>query len=460
MEFKLPDIGEGVHEGEIVRWLVKEGDSVAVDQPLVEIMTDKATVEIPTSTAGKVTKLSAKPGDIVKVGQTILTMDAGAGASAPAAQAPAPAPAAKAPTPPPRAAAPTRPPAPAPRQQMAAPAPRPQANTGSARASGAHDAATAPMPTQQEAYVATPGNVMATPATRRLARDLGIDLTQVPATGPNGRVTKEDVQKFSGASAAGPAMPASARAPMAPKAPRPVPTGERETLIPFRGIRRKISEAMVISRTTIPEFTLVDEVDVTELVKLRKELKESAEKRGVKLTYLPFIVKALVQGLRAYPSLNSQLDEQGGNIIQKNYFNIGIAVDTEQGLMVPNIKNADQKSIVEIAAEISDLAERARIGKLALDEMRDATFTITNPGPIGGLFTAPVINYPEVAILGVHKIVKRPVFDDNGQVKPADMMYLSICVDHRVVDGATGVRFLNTVMSYLSDPRKLLLELA
>lgn len=451
MEFKLPDIGEGVHEGEIVRWLVKEGDSVAVDQPLVEIMTDKATVEIPTSTAGTVTKLAAKPGDIVKVGQTILTMEAGAGASAPApAAAKAPAPAPKAPTPPPRQAAPARAAVPAPRQPMAAPAPRPQAPV----------AATAPMPTQQEAFVATPGNVMATPATRRLARDLGIDLTQVQATGPNGRVTKEDVQKFSGASAAGPAVPASARAPMAPRAPRPVPTGERETLIPFRGIRRKISEAMTISRTTIPEFTLVDEVDVTELVALRKELKESAEKRGVKLTYLPFIVKALIQGLREYPQLNSQLDEQGGHIIQKNYYNIGIAVDTEQGLMVPNIKNADQKSIVEIAAEISDLAERARIGKLSLDEMRDATFTITNPGPIGGLFTAPVINYPEVAILGVHKIVKRPVFDEKGQVKPADMMYLSMCVDHRVVDGATAVRFLNTTMSYLSDPRKLLLELA
>lgn len=449
MEFKLPDIGEGVHEGEIVRWLVKEGDSVAIDQPLVEIMTDKATVEIPTSTAGKVTGLKAKPGDIVKVGQTILTMDAGgAGASAPAPAAPKPMPSAATSKPVP---APNRAPAPA-------PAPRPQASAVAGRAQPPLHAA----PTG-EAYTATPGNVLATPATRRLARDLGIDLTQVNATGPNGRVTKEDVQKFGGASAAGPALPATARphgAPMTPRAPRVMPTGERETLVPFRGIRRKIAEAMTISRTTIPEFTLVDEVDVTELVKLRKELKESAEKRGVKLTYLPFIVKAVVQGLRQFPTMNSQLDEQGGNIIVKNYYNIGIAVDTETGLVVPNIKNADQKSILEIAAEIQDLAERARSGKLALDEMRDGTYTITNPGPIGGLFTAPVINYPEVAILGVHKIVKRPVFDDNGNVKPADMMYLSTCVDHRIVDGATGVRFLNLVMSYLADPRKLLLELA
>ena len=447
MEFKLPDIGEGVHEGELVRWLVKEGDGVAIDQPLVEIMTDKATVEMPSSFAGKVQKLHAKEGDVVKVGQLMISFETGSGAQAAATAtqtAPKPAPA--------KPAAPAARPA-----QAAAPARAPM------QAAPARTAAPAARPAQAaaETYVASPGHALATPATRRLARDLGVDLTQVPATGPRGRVTKEDVQHFGRASAAGPAMPALARGGATQlRAPRVAPTGERETLIPFRGIRRKIAEAMTISRTTIPEFTLVDEVDVTELVKLRKELKESAEKRGVKLTYLPFIVKALIQGLKEYPTLNSQLDEQGGNIIVKNYFNIGIAVDTEQGLMVPNVKNADQKSILEIASEIQDLAERARLGKLALDEMRDSTFTITNPGPLGGLFTAPVINYPEVAILGVHKIVKRPVFDANNQVRPADMMYLSMCVDHRVVDGATGVRFLNTTMSYLADPRKLLLELA
>lgn len=459
MEFKLPDIGEGVHEGELVRWLVKEGDSVAIDQPLVEIMTDKATVEMPSSFAGKVQKLHAKEGDVVKVGQLMISFEGGAGAQASTATAPKTATQPAAPT---RVAAPTMAgtqPArsatsPAELAARAAQAAKHAAPARTAAPSAAH-----PAQASTETYVASPGHALATPATRRLARDLGVDLTQVPATGPRGRVTKEDVQHFGGASAAGPAMPALARA-GAPRAPRVAPTGERETLIPFRGIRRKIAEAMTISRTTIPEFTLVDEVDVTELVKLRKELKESAEKRGVKLTYLPFIVKALIQGLKTYPTLNAQLDEQGGNIIVKNYFNIGIAVDTEQGLMVPNVKNADQKSILEIASEIQDLAERARLGKLALDEMRDSTFTITNPGPLGGLFTAPVINYPEVAILGVHKIVKRPVFDANNQVRPAEMMYLSMCVDHRVVDGATGVRFLNTVMSYLSDPRKLLLELA
>lgn len=448
MEFKLPDIGEGVHEGELVRWLVKEADAVAIDQPLVEIMTDKATVEIPSAFAGKVQKLHAKEGEVVKVGQLLLSFEGGgaaAKATAPSATT----------TPPPKPSTPAPP-------AKAAPAPRPAVQAAPAAASATATPAR-PAVTAPSSYTASPGTVLATPATRRLARDLGVDLTSIPATGPHGRVTKEDVQKFGGASAAGhpvAALPVSARGGAPMKAPRVAPTGERETLIPFRGIRRKISEAMTISRTTIPEFTLVDEVDVTELVLLRKELKESAEKRGVKLTYLPFIVKALVQGLKAYPTLNAQLDEQGGNIIVKNYYNIGIAVDTEQGLMVPNIKDADRKSVIEIASEISDLAERARVGKLQLEEMRNATFTITNPGPIGGLFTAPVINYPEVAILGVHKIVKRPVFDDKGQVKPADMMYLSICVDHRVVDGATGVRFLNTVMGYLSDPRKLLLELA
>lgn len=448
MEFKLPDIGEGVHEGEIVRWLVKAGDTLAVDQPMVEIMTDKATVEIPSPISGKIQNLHAKEGEMVKVGQVILSLEQGgqAQASAPkpaAAQAPAPAA-----TKPALAPAPARPAAMPARPQAAAPRPAP------AQVSQASHA-----PAQE--FVASPGHVLATPATRRLARDLGIDLTQVPATGPNGRVTKEDLQKFGGASAAGMARPVPATTPtFVPSAPRranlPV---EAETLVPFRGIRRKISEAMSRSRTIIPEFTYVDEVDVTELVAFRKEAKDLAEKQGVKLTYLPFIVKALVRGLKEFPSMNAELDEQGGNIIYKNYFNIGIAVDTENGLIVPNIKNADQKSVLQIAHEISDLADKARKGKLSLEEMQGGTITITNPGPIGGLFTAPVINWPEVAIIGIHKIVKRPVVK-NDQITIADMMYLSLAVDHRVVDGATAARFCNVLIEYLSNPKKLMLDMA
>ncbi len=450
MEFKLPDIGEGVHEGEIVKWLVKEGDSVKVDQPMVEIMTDKATVEIPTSTAGVIQKLNAKEGDVVKVGQVIAVLGS-SGSEVAQTQAPAAKPAASAPKP---AAPAAKPGASVPKPAVAAamtPAPAPQRSSVSPTTSS---------------YTATPGNVLATPATRRLARDLGVDLSRVDPTGPHGRVTKEDVQRFGGASAAGPAMPVSNHGTSLARSSASLPArgraggGELETLVPFRGIRRKISEAMSRSRTLIPEFTYVDEVNVSELVAFRKEVKEIAEKQGVKLTYLPFICKALIRAFREFPTLNASLDEQGGNVIVKNYFNIGIAVDTEDGLIVPNIKNADQKSILQLAAEITELAEKARTRRLSLEEMQGGTFTITNPGPIGGLITAPVINWPEVAILAVHKIVKRPIVTEDDEIKAASMMYLSLAVDHRVVDGAVAARFMNVVIEYLASPKLMMLDMA
>lgn len=433
MEIKLPDIGEGVHEGELVKWLVKPGDVIKVDQPVVEVMTDKATVEIPAPIGGKVTALAAKEGEIVKVGQTLIQLEAAAGGAtvaAPKASTPAPAPA--------------KPAAPAPMMAAAAPT----------RA--------APAAPATNGFVATPGNVLATPATRRLASDLGIDLTTVPATGPNGRVTKEDLQKYSGGSGAVSAGVGT----MQTKTPQfevrqTTFTGEREKLIPFRGIRKKISEAMVRSRTTIPDFAYVDECDISELVAFRKEAKVMAEKQGVKLTYMPFIVKAVIKGLKQFPSMNAELDEAGGNIVLKNYFNIGVAVDTENGLVVPNIKNADQKSILEIAHEINVLSEKARNGKLALEEMKGGTFTITNAGNIGGMLATPIINYPETAIFGVHKISRRPVVkevDGEEKIVPADVIWLSTSVDHRVVDGADAARFMNVVMDYLSNPKKLLLD--
>ncbi|MBI3543114.1 MAG: 2-oxo acid dehydrogenase subunit E2 [Deltaproteobacteria bacterium] len=458
MEFKLPDIGEGVHEGEIVRWLVKEGDNLAVDQPMVEIMTDKATVEIPSPISGKIQKLHAKEGDVVKVGQVILSLEGGAAtatASAPAAKpAAAPAPSRPAPAAAPARPAPTPARAAAPAPRAAAPAPAPTRAAAAPAASHAHEVG------GSQTYVASPGRVLATPATRRLARDLGVDLTQVPATGPNGRVTKEDLQHFGGASAAGPAMPvARPSTPAVARPARPSAPTERETLVPFRGIRRKIAEAMTRSKTLIPEFVYVDKCDVTELVAFRKEAKDVAEKQGVKLTYLPFIVKAMIKGLKEFPSMNAELDEQGGNVVYKNYYNIGIAVDTENGLVVPNVKDADRKSILEIAHEITVLAEKARAGKLSLDEMQHGTITITNPGPIGGLLTAPIINWPEVAIMGVHRIVREPIVK-NDQIVIGDTMYLSLSVDHRVVDGATAARFCNVVMDYLAHPKKLMLDMA
>ncbi|MBI2604495.1 MAG: 2-oxo acid dehydrogenase subunit E2 [Deltaproteobacteria bacterium] len=437
MEIKLPDIGEGVHEGEIVRWLVKEGDAIKVDQPLIEIMTDKATLEIPSPHAGTVKKVYGKEGDVIKVGQPVVSLSeegasAGASKSAPS-------------TVPMRAS----------------------------YAGAAGQAAQAPGQT----YAASPGNVLATPATRRLARDMGVDLGQVPASGPAGRVTKEDLQRFIGASAAGPQvpaphgmrrrepMPAQAKTPAAPKPsplkPSPLMPGQRETLIPFRGIRKKIAEGMTKSRGTIPEFTYVDECDVTELVQFRAAAKGVAEKEGVKLTYLPFIVKAVIKGLKEFPYMNSQLDEQNGNVVLKNYYNIGIAVDTEQGLIVPVVKDADKKSILEIARDVQVLAEKARAGKLALEDMKDGTFTITNAGTIGGMLATPIINWPEVAILGVHKISKRPVvktINGRDEIVPADVLWLSVAIDHRVVDGAMGARFLNVVMEQISNLKLMFLD--
>ncbi len=434
MEIKLPDIGEGVHEGEIVRWLVKEGDAIKVDQPLIEIMTDKATLEIPSSYAGTVKKIYGKEGDVIKVGQPIISL-AEEGASAGASKS-----------------APPRPPVSAP-------------STVPMRVSyvgAAGQAAQAPGQT----YAASPGNVLATPSTRRLARDMGVDLKQVPASGPAGRVTKEDLQRFIGASAAGPQVPAplgmwrrEQKPP--PLTPSPLIPGQRETLIPFRGMRKKIAEGMTKSRGTIPEFTYVDECDVTELVQFRAAAKGVAEKEGVKLTYLPFIVKAVIKGLKEFPYMNSQLDEQNGNVVLKNYYNIGIAVDTEQGLIVPVVKDADKKSILEIARDVQVLTEKARAGKLALDEMKDGTFTITNAGTIGGMLATPIINWPEVAILGVHKISKRPVvktISGRDEIVPADVLWLSVAVDHRVVDGAMGARFLNVVMEHLSNLKLMFLD--
>jgi len=426
MEFKLPDLGEGITEGEVLKWMVKEGDQVEEDQPLVEVMTDKVNVQIPSPRSGKVSKIMAKEGDIAKVGQTILVIDEGGeGSLAPSPPAP------MVPVPPVEA----------PQPMMVQPQPQ-----------------------------GTPGMVIATPATRKLARELGVDVSSVAGTGPQGRITDEDVKRASGLHLQTVAVAPAAQAPMAtmqPQAPaatvqplstpQPVPSAYpgREELVPLRGLRKIIAERMVKSQSTAAQVTHVDEVDVTELVMLREALKVTAEKRGVHLTYLPFIVKSLVPALREFPYLNASLDEQSGNIVLKKYYNIGIATDTEQGLMVPVIKEADTKDIFELAKEIDKLSEKARNGTLTLDEVRGSTFTITNVGAIGGLFATPIINYPEVAILGLHKIAKRPFVRD-GKLEIRDGTYLSLTFDHRVADGAYAARFTTRVIETLQDTRKLL----
>ena len=292
--------------------------------------------------------------------------------------------------------------------------------------------------------------ILATPATRRLARELGVEISSVKGTGPQGRVTDDDVTR-------GSSGPSPASSTMSVQQAAPAKPGAKEELVPLRGIRKTIAERLVKSQQTAVQVTHVDEADMTELVLLREAFKGSAEKRGVRLTYLPFVIKALVPALKEFPYLNSSLDEQSGNIVLKKYYNIGIATDTEQGLVVPVVKDADRKDIFELAGEIEKLADKARRGALALDDVHGSTFTITNVGAIGGLFATPIINLPEVAILGLHKIAKRPVVRD-GRVEVRDITYLSLTFDHRVLDGAYAARFVSRVIETIQDTKKLLAE--
>ena len=395
-EFKLPDLGEGVAEGEILRWMVKEGDIVREDQPLVEVMTDKVNVQIPAPRSGKVSRISVKEGEVAKVGQTIVVIAQEGGVQV--AQAP-------------RAAAP--------QAAQTAPPMGPRPATGE------------------------PLGVVATPATRRLARELGIDISTVRPSGPGGRITDDDVRRAASGSAGFGAGTVQV----------PRPSGQEEQ-IPLRGVRKTIADRMVKSRETTAQVTHVDEVDMTEVVKLRESLKGKAEGMGVKLTYLPFIIRATITALKEFPYVNSSLDEQAGNIVLKKFYNFGIATDTEQGLVVPVVKDADKKDIFALAGEIERLADKARRGQLSLDEVRGGTFTLTNVGAIGGLFATPLINLPEVAIMGVHKIAKRAVVRD-GRVEVRDMMYVSLSFDHRVFDGAYAARFTSRVIETMQDANKL-----
>jgi pyruvate dehydrogenase E2 component (dihydrolipoamide acetyltransferase) len=400
----LPDIGEGVAEGEVVKWLVKEGDEVKENQALVEVMTDKVNVEIPSPKRGTVLKLGAKEGEVIKVGQVLITIGEKGEESAKIVTTVAEA-------------------------ELVAPS---------------RAAMVSPTATSEATASTRPQEILATPSTRKLARDLGVDLVHVQGTGPGGRITDDDVRRF---------KPGIKPALLAVAAVGPRGLEER---IPLRGIRRKIAERMVKSIHTAAHVTHVDEVDMTEVVQLRESTKQAAEKQGVKMTYLPFIVKALIPALKQYPYLNSTLDDEKEEMVLKRYYNIGIATATEQGLVVPVLKDAEHKSITQLAKEIEKLSTKARAGQLTLDEIQGGTFTITNVGGIGGVFATPIINYPEVAILGVHKITKRPVVKDN-QILIRDMTYLSVSFDHRVLDGAMAAEFMNVIRHYLEDPKLLLL---
>jgi pyruvate dehydrogenase E2 component (dihydrolipoamide acetyltransferase) len=432
--FYMPDIGEGVVEGEIVGWKVKEGDKVKLDQALVEVMTDKATVELPSPRAGTIAKINYKEGDICPVGKVLVVIDEdgavasptvvsdnGHGGKVPNEPAPRPSPA---------------------HPQARGPAP---ASSGKAQIEVV-DAS------------ASRSRVLATPATRRLARQLGVEIGRVPATGKHGRVTTEDVKGFE---AGGTAL-VKHDAPVTPISPISFPArnalGYEEERIPLRVMRKKIADSMTRSVHTAAHFTYVEEIDMTELVALRERAKGRAAERGVKLNYLPFIVKAIVSGLKKWPQLNASLDESTQEIVRKKYYHIGIAAQGPHGLVVTVVRDADMRSIFDLSREIDRLADAVRNNTATRDELTGSTFTISSLGKLGGVLATPIINFPEVAIVGVHKIEEKPAVR-NGQIVARHLMNLSISVDHRLADGYDGAMFLQDVKSLLEDPTTMFMEM-
>jgi pyruvate dehydrogenase E2 component (dihydrolipoamide acetyltransferase) len=437
-EFKLPDIGEGVAEGEIVNWLVNQGDSVTENQEMVEVMTDKATVTIGAPKTGKVAELRAKVGDTVPVGNVLVVLDVGGGGAAAAAPAPA-------------AAAPA--PAKAEKAETVASA------VGDLRETLPGMAKAAPAPAAGDYFSDKP---LAAPATRKLARELGVDLKTVQPSGSAGRVTREDVERASSSGArpsAPPVAAAPAVAPAAlPEAPRPASRATDER-VPVRGMRKRIWENMARSKHTAAHFHYIDEVNCADLIALKDRFKSHAERSGVKLTFLPFLVKAVVAALKRHPRLNSVVDEAAMEHVIRHNYDIGIAISTDAGLMVCALRDADRLSIVEIAKEIDRLGSAAKAGKVQKEDLGGTSFTISSLGKLGGLMAPPIINYPEVGIMGVHAIKRKPVVKGD-QIVIGDVMNLSFSFDHRIIDGDVGAGFAQEIIGYLEQPDRLLVEMS
>lgn len=429
-EFKLPDIGEGIHEGEIVKWFVKPGDEVKEDDILLEVQNDKAVVEIPSPVEGKILELKVTEGTVAVVGDVLVTID--------------------------------------------------YDGEIPASAHGHHEEETTessvdpepvkldPVAETTDAEVDDARRIIAMPSVRKYAREKGIDIRKVKGTGNNGRIVKEDIDNFgkqepvTQAASKADANESIEKAEIKTTAKKEVKAyvpvqGELETREKMSGIRKAISNAMVHSKQTAPHVTLMDEVDVTDLVAHRSKFKSVALDKGIKLTYLPYVVKALTSALREYPTLNASVDDASDEIVYKHYYNIGIAADTDKGLLVPVVKEADRKSIFKISAEINELATKARDGKLAPDEMKGGSCTITNIGSAGGQWFTPVINHPEVAILGIGRIADKPVVK-NGEIVVAPVLALSLSFDHRIIDGATAQNALNHIKRLLNDPQLLVME--
>lgn len=453
-QVKLPEIGEGVTEGELVRWLVKVGDSVKVDQSIAEVMTDKATVEVPTPMAGTVKALKAKEGDVIKVEQVMIELEASSGASAAAGASAS----AHTPSPSPSAAKTSTPPLVSHHKPSSSPAAT--TTTLEKTSSSSTNAMSAAGDASHDLLPPAGADVLATPATRRLARELNVDINHLKGTGLAGRVTRDDVMQNQDGGG-GVTIAAPTKAPGTAAIPRLAyqgPTGAIEERVALRGIRKKIAENMQQAKHIVPHFTLMDEANVDQLVQLRESLKGLAEKEGTKITYLPFVMKALIATIRHFPQFNASIDDAAQEIVYKKYFNLGFAADTPNGLVVPVIKNADQKTILELSKEIIDLSKRARDGKLKPEEMKGATITITNIGSVGGTYATPIINHPEVAILGMYKIQDK-VIVENGDFKVVKAMNYTITADHRLIDGAVAANFLKAFFQRIEQPGVLMADM-
>jgi len=402
MDFALPEIGEGLYEAELVRWLVQPGDTVKRGQSLLEVLTDKATMDVPAPFAGKITSVVGEAGAKLKVGQVILSyQDARGEAQATAAQKPA-------------AAAVER------------------TVTKVARSNGSSAGSAIPV---------------AAPSVRHLARKLGIDLSRIRGSGPAGRILLEDLA---------PNINRDGVLAKHRSSEPPAEFGRPGTRMKLAGVRRRIAEHLVDAKKRIPDYSYVDECDVTELVRLRNSMRDACARNGIKLTYLPFFVKAVAEALKEVPLVNSSLDEEAGEIVLHDNYHIGIAVATPSGLIVPVIRDVDTKDLFQVAAEAERLSTEGKSGRARREDLRGGTFTVTSTGGIGGLISTPIINHPEVGIMGVGKVVRRPVYDHDGHIKPADIVYLSFTFDHRVLDGAIGAAFGNVVKRHLEHPAALL----
>ncbi|MFJ6457961.1 MULTISPECIES: dihydrolipoamide acetyltransferase family protein [Staphylococcus] len=438
-EFRLPDIGEGIHEGEIVKWFVKAGDTIEEDDVLAEVQNDKSVVEIPSPVSGTVEEVLVDEGTVAVVGDVIVKIDApdaeemqfkGSHSDDSSSK----------------------------QEEKQEEAPAEEESTSSSQTQQASTAS------NQEAEVDENKTVKAMPSVRKYARENGVNIKAVTGTGKNGRITKEDVDAYLNGGSTDSASNESAAASStgneetSTSASQSVPEGDfPETTEKIPAMRKAIAKAMVNSKHTAPHVTLMDEIDVQELWDHRKKFKEIAAEQGTKLTFLPYVVKALVSALKKYPALNTSFNEEAGEVVHKHYWNIGIAADTDKGLLVPVVKHADRKSIFEISDEINELAVKARDGKLTSDEMKGATCTISNIGSAGGQWFTPVINHPEVAILGIGRIAQKPIVKD-GEIIAAPVLALSLSFDHRQIDGATGQNAMNHIKRLLNNPELLLME--